>query len=43
MSSAWGYIVAAYVVALVGLGALTLVAFLDLRRWAKRAKRDETP
>lgn len=43
MSDAWAYIVAAYCVAGVGLGALAIAAFLNLRANAKRARQDEAP
>ena len=37
----WPFIEAAYAVTLVGLLALTLAIFLQLRSWARRAREEE--
>lgn len=34
----WAFVTPAYAVALIGLGAAALIAFLRARHWAKRAR-----
>jgi len=37
----WGFIEAAYAVTITGLVVLTFAVFLNLRRWAKRAREED--